>query len=110
MIKKKNHILSSLFLGLLGGCITTIAIFLSIASSNFYSNLKLIISEDSVLTIIFVLASCCFFFIAFRHAKNNDFKELCDTYPNGIIKWLRKNELYYNHIKYNTKIKALNSI
>ena len=40
MIKKKNHILSSLFLGLLGGCITTIAIFLSIASSNFYSNLK----------------------------------------------------------------------
>ena len=110
MLKKKNHILRSLFLGFIGGSITTIAIFMAIVSSDFYSELSSLISEDTIVTIIFLLAICCFSIVGFRHAKNNDFKELCDTYPNGIIKWLRKNELYYNHIKYNTKIKALNSI
>lgn len=110
MLKKKNHILRSLFLGFIGGSITTIAIFMAIVSSDFYSELSSLISEDTIVAIIFLLAVCCFSIVGFRHAKNNDFKELCDTYPNGIIKWLRKNELYYNHIKYNTKIKALNSI
>lgn len=110
MLKKKNYILRSLFLGFIGGSITTIAIFMAIVSSDFYSELSSLISEDTIVTIIFLLAVCCFSIVGFRHAKNNDFKELCDTYPNGIIKWLRKNELYYNHIKYNTKIKALNSI
>lgn len=110
MRKKKNHIISSIVLGGIGGSITTNLIYSAFNQSEKYIKLIQLINEDIIIVFVLILSSICFYKLAMRHAKIQDYNELCNTYPNGIVKWLRKNEQSNNHVEYSVKLAALSSV